>query len=283
MDVSNAFQWPGGSELFLEVTLDRRGRPAEVGELLAVFQKLQWTAAVAEAMAEYCVKERDGEISPDAHFKVWLKSLPDVKVALVPEDGSASEFDAYFDVNAILDELNAIAGTVSAPKRSRIEFRLRIELVEIFHENPTRGRFVVGGCLLSLGFYAALHEGVYFYQESHAHDCRAQVASMYQEQLKTLMSQVRLEGKVDPQLKTAIEEAVKGSVASVAACSHEYGDIKIELPLGMGTFSVSRSSSGQPSSGAEEISSGKSKESSTASSPRDHRDESVSNKGKRAS
>lgn len=279
MEISDAFRWPGGSELFLEVTIDRRGRPAEVGELLTVLQKLQWAAAIAEAMAQYCAKVRDAEIDDDAAFKVWLKSLPDIKGA---PDGSASEFDAYFDDNAILGKLNNIVGTVSAPKRPGIEFRLRIELVEIFHENPTRGRFVVRGCLLSLGFYAAMHEGVHFYQESHAQDCRAQISSMYQEQLKTLMSQVRVEGKVDPALKAAIEETVKVSLLGVKACTHEYGDIKIELPLGMGTFGITRSSSGAASSGAEESTSGKSKESSTPANTRDHSAESISHKGKGA-
>jgi hypothetical protein len=269
VDVSDAFRWPGGSHLFLEVTIDRRGRPAEVGELLTVLQKLQWAAAIAEAMAHYCVDERDGEIDPDNNLKLWIQSLPNVVRAPVPDDGSASEFDAYFDVNAILAKLSGIAGSVSEPKRSSVEFRLRIELVELFHENPTRGRFVVGGCLLSLGFFAAMHEGVQFYQESHVHDCRAQIIAMSQEQLKTLMSQVRFEGKVDAHLKTAIEESVKGSAAAVAACTREYGDIKIELPLAMGTFSISRSSSRAASSVAEESPGGKSKESSTPANTRD--------------
>jgi hypothetical protein len=267
MDVSEAFRWPGGSKLLLEVTIDRKGRPAEIGELVTVLQNLQWTAAIAEAMARYCIHTRDNRIAAHEDFKPWLADLPDVIRTPVFDDGSAPEFDAYFDVNAILQRLNQIAGPVSGPKRSNIEFRLLIELVEIFHENPTRGRFLVGGCLLSLAFFAAIHEGVHFYQESHAHDCRAQIAAMSQEQLKTLMSQVRLEGKVDPQLKTAIEESVKGSAAAVAACTREFGDIKIELPLGMGTFGISRSSSGAASSGAEGSSTGKSQEASTQPHP----------------
>jgi len=281
MDVSDAFKWPSGSELLLEVTIDRRGRPAEVGELITVLQKLQWAAAIAEAMAHYCVKVRDAELDDETEFKVWLKSLLDLSESQVPDDGSASEFDAYFDTNAILGKLNKIAGTVSAPKRSGIELRLRIELVEIFHENPTRGWFVVRGSLLSLGFFAAIHEGVHFYQESQAHECRAQIISLYQEQLKTLMGQARLEGKVDPHLKAAIEEAVKGALGAVNGCSHEYGDIKIELPLRMGSFSISRPSSGAASLVDEELS-GKSKESSLPATTRDHREETISKKGKGA-
>jgi hypothetical protein len=81
------------------------------------------------------------------------------------------------------------------------------------------------------------------------------------------MSQVRLEGKVDPQLKTAIEEAVKGSAAAVAACTREYGDVKVKLPRDMGEFGVSRSST-RAGSSEEGGTDGKSKESPDHDKPR---------------
>jgi hypothetical protein len=248
MQLSDAFRWPGGPELIVDLTLDRGGRHADLREIVDVFQKMRWTAAVAEMLALYAswLMDRNSNYKgiDFVTFDSWIQSLPDPRTAeptfyIDAETYETSEpmlegptFDSYFDRKTIYDRLVLLVGPINNIGTYSIippEYRLLLQLYYVIHENPTKARMVIAGSLLSVALAAAVIGGVAYSMETHSDTCRAQVSEMYTRQLEIVMKQAKLQGNTSPELSRNIEKVVKGSTAAINGCQFVFPHLKISI------------------------------------------------------
>jgi hypothetical protein len=252
IEARDAFRWPGGAELLIEVALDK-GRPAEFGEVIEAFQQLRWTATVAEALANYGAWLARSK-SPEAKFSEfhkWVMNLPDASLlpasvdALFmgqaelerildpsPADPTYSRVMQYFDAPEITRKLVALVGTPTQLDRSLIgpmDLSLSLQLLAVVYENPTRSWISVKGSLIALGVGASLWGAVALSKELNAHDCREQARATFQYQSEMIMKQARLQGKMTPELLKALDQVTKATFAATAACEPQLPDMKLTL------------------------------------------------------
>jgi hypothetical protein len=76
MDVSEAFSWPGGGDLVVELSVEK-GRPATLSEVVEAFERFRWTASVAEAIVGYgaWTIKRDPNEARFVNFQTWLSDF----------------------------------------------------------------------------------------------------------------------------------------------------------------------------------------------------------------
>jgi hypothetical protein len=238
MDVGEAFSWPGGGELIVELSVEK-GRPAALSEVVEALERFRWTASVAEAIASYgaWTVERNSKVQRFAEFDAWLSQLPDPQA--LPATWSDLDallnptvqdpFAPYFDAAAIHRVLVKLVGLPTQSGAglpgSMNDPALWLQLLAAAYENPTRSWIRVTGPLLALGVAAGIWGAVAYAKETKAHDCREQARSIYDRQLDLIKQQARLQGNMSG-LDQPLRDVTKATFAASTACTLELPNIR---------------------------------------------------------
>jgi hypothetical protein len=233
MNVSDAFQWPGGGELVLELTLDKGGRPSELREVVDALHRFRWTAAVAEGIAEYAawlVRNKTPADEKLNTFDQWVRGLPEISTSST--NWSPDDIARYFDASGTERILVALVGLINQFPLSGpglTGFGLQVELMAAVHENPTKFLVRVIGSLSALAIAAGIWGCVALESQHGIQACQANAAAMYGHQYDLLMNQAKIEGQVTPRIADALTQVTKASFAAHSACSQVLPGLKISL------------------------------------------------------
>jgi hypothetical protein len=228
--VRDAFRWRGGSELMIELTIDR-GRPAELTEIIYAYQVVCWIAAVAEALANYGAWIVRGKPSHPkfSEFHEWVKGLPDPATLRDPldVDGRVSlqrlnPWRPFFNTDDTFNQLVELVGMPTEIDRSLIgptDLALSLQLLSAIQENPTRSTIKILGGLLALSIASSAYATVSIKQTVGADRCHELVHAGYVENYGRTMDLIYSHGKTTSEDVELVRELNKATTAADQACA----------------------------------------------------------------
>jgi hypothetical protein len=106
---------------------------------------------------------------------------------------------------------------------------LRMELVEIYKQNPTILKILATGVVAIMITLSGCVGGVWIAQERDADHCRVEQIAYGKQLAETIMRQAKLEGKFTPEHGKALAQVQDTVNAGIAACGCHLTGVRIEI------------------------------------------------------